>query len=130
MRSFSDVIDGMKDACEIFETPVVSGNVSFYNETDGRGILPTPTIGMIGLIEDTRRIVTSGFKTEGDIIAVLGITNDDLSVSEYTQTVLGRSTTELIEAGCVPRLDLQLEKKVQDTCLALAEAGLLKSAHD
>jgi phosphoribosylformylglycinamidine synthase len=100
MRSFSDVIDGMTEACEIFETPVVSGNVSFYNETDGRGILPTPTIGMIGLIEDTRRIVTSGFKTEGDVIAVLGITNDDLSVSEYTQTVLGRSTTELIETGC------------------------------
>ena len=130
MRSFSDVIDGMKEACEIFETPVVSGNVSFYNETDGSGILPTPTIGMIGLIEDTRRIVTCGFKTEGDVIAVLGTTNDDLSVSEYTQTVLGRSTTELVETGCVPRLDLQLEKKVQDTCLALAEAGLLKSAHD
>jgi phosphoribosylformylglycinamidine synthase subunit PurL len=64
MRSFSDVIDGMAEACEAFETPVVSGNVSFYNETDGKGILPTPTIGMVGLIDDTRKIITQGFKNE------------------------------------------------------------------
>ena len=130
MRSFSDVIDGMAEACSAFETPVVSGNVSFYNETEGRGILPTPTIGMIGLIEDTRKIVTHGFKNEGDIIALLGVTNDDLSVSEYAQSVLGRSTDDLIENGRVPRLDLSLEKKVQDTMLKLADEMLLNSAHD
>src|SRR5436190_13428566 len=130
MRSFSDVIDGIKEACEVFETPVVSGNVSFYNETDGRGILPTPTIGMIGLIEDTRKIVTQGFKDEGDIIALLGTTFDDLSVSEYAQTILGRSTDELIAGGQIPNLDLQVEKNVQDTCLELAQAALLRSAHD
>src|SRR5215213_1193348 len=56
MQSFSDVIDGIKEACEAFGTPVVSGNVSFYNETDGRGILPTPVIGMVGMIDDTRKI--------------------------------------------------------------------------
>jgi phosphoribosylformylglycinamidine synthase len=130
MRSFSDVIDGMKEACEVFETPVVSGNVSFYNETEGRGILPTPTIGMVGLVEDTRRIVTHGFKTEGDIVALLGVTNDDLTVSEYAQTVLGNSTDQLIANGRVPQIDLALEKQVQDVCLKLAEAGLIKSAHD
>ena len=130
MRSFSDVIDGMKEACEAFGTPVVSGNVSFYNETEGRGILPTPTIGMVGLVEDTRRIVTHRFKNEGDVIAMLGVTKDDLSVSEYARTVLGRSTAEMISDGRVPELDLDLEKQVQDTCLALAEAGLLQSAHD
>jgi len=130
MQSFSDVIDGMKKACEVFETPVVSGNVSFYNETEGRGILPTPTIGMVGLVEDTHRIVTHGFKSEGDLIALLGVTRDDLSVSEYAQTILGHSTDELIASGRVPRLDLNSEKHVQDTCLALAEAGLLQSAHD
>ena len=130
MRAFSDVIDGMKEACEMFETPVVSGNVSFYNETEGRGILPTPTIGMVGLIEDTRKIVTHGFKTEGDIIALLGVTNDDLSVSEYAGVVLGRTTDELIESGRVPQIDLALEKLVHDTCLKLVDAGLLKSAHD
>jgi phosphoribosylformylglycinamidine synthase II len=130
MQSFSDVIDGMAEACNVFETPVVSGNVSFYNETDGRGILPTPTIGMVGLIEDTRKIITHGFKNEGDIIALLGVTNDDLSVSEYAQTIAGFSTAQLIESGEVPKLDLDLEKKVQDTLLKLADEMLLNSAHD
>jgi phosphoribosylformylglycinamidine synthase len=130
MRSFSDVIDGMKEACEIFETPVVSGNVSFYNETEGSGILPTPTIGMIGLIEDTRRIVTHGFKNEGDVIAVLGVTNDDLSVSEYARTVGGRTTDDMKIDGRVPVIDLTLEKNVQDACLRLIDEGLLRSAHD
>jgi phosphoribosylformylglycinamidine synthase subunit PurL len=130
MWSFSEVIDGMTEACEVFETPVISGNVSFYNETDGKGILPTPTIGMVGLLEDVRKLVTQGFKNEGDVIALLGITNDDLSVSEYAQTVLGLSTEELIESGTVPKLDLSLEKVVQDTCLRLTDKGLLKSAHD
>jgi phosphoribosylformylglycinamidine synthase len=130
MWSFSEVIDGMKEACEAFETPVVSGNVSFYNETEGRGILPTPTIGMVGLIEDTRKIITQGFKSEGDLIALLGTTNDDLSVSEFAQTVLGISTDELIETGTVPVIDLDLEKRVQETCLKLADQYLLKSAHD
>ena len=130
MRTFSDVIDGMKEACEMFGTPVVSGNVSFYNETDGRGILPTPTIGMVGLIEDTRKIVTQGFKAEGDVIALLGLTKNDISISEYARTVLGMSTEEMIATGRTPGLDLLLEKKVQDTCLKLAEAGLLRSAHD
>ena len=130
MRSFSEVIDGMKEACEMFETPVVSGNVSFYNETEGRGILPTPTIGMVGLIEDTRKIVTQGFKDDGDVIALLGVTRNDLSVSEYAQTVLGCSTDELIASGRVPEIDLSLEKLVQETCLKLVDEGLLKSAHD
>lgn len=130
MQSFSDVIDGMKEACEAFDTPVVSGNVSFYNETDGRGILPTPTIGMVGLIDDTRKMITQGFKNEGDIIALLGVTNDDLSVSEFAQTVAGRSTDELIANGTVPKIDLELEVKVQETLLKLADETLLKSAHD
>jgi phosphoribosylformylglycinamidine synthase len=130
MQDFSDVIDGMAEACEKLDTPVVSGNVSFYNETDGRGILPTPVIGMIGLIEDSRKIVTHGFKTEGDPIALLGTTGDDLSVSEYACTVLGLSTDDLIESGRVPVLDLDLEKRVQDACLALADEKLLRSAHD
>jgi phosphoribosylformylglycinamidine synthase len=130
MQSFSDVIDGIKEACEMFETPVVSGNVSFYNETEGRGILPTPVIGMVGLLEDVRKIITQGFKNEGDVIALLGETRNDLSVSEYAQTILGYTTNKLIESGEVPRLDLNLEKRVQETCLNLADKGLLNSAHD
>jgi phosphoribosylformylglycinamidine synthase len=130
MWSFSEVIDGMNEACETFETPVISGNVSFYNETDGKGILPTPTIGMVGLLEDVRKLITQGFKNDGDLIALLGITNDDLSVSEYAQTILNLTTEELIESGEVPKLDLKLEKLVQDTLLNLADKQLLKSAHD
>jgi len=111
MWSFSEVIDGMAEACRALDTPVVSGNVSFYNETEGRGILPTPVIGMVGLIEDVRRVVSPGFKNEGDVIALLGTTQDDLSLS-------------------VPVLDLERELAVQKACLEAAEAGGLVSAHD
>jgi phosphoribosylformylglycinamidine synthase len=130
MWSFSEVIDGMTEACNAFHTPVVSGNVSFYNETEGRGILPTPVIGMIGLVEDVRRVIQQGFKKEGDVIALLGKTADDLSISEYAATVERLSTEELIATGSVPQIDLQRECAVQAACLAAAEAGLLQSAHD
>jgi phosphoribosylformylglycinamidine synthase len=130
MWSFSEVIDGMAEACRAFNTPVVSGNVSFYNETEGRGILPTPVIGMVGLIEDVRRVVQHGFKAEGDIIALLGTTGDDLSISEYAATIEGRTTAGMIAEGRVPVLDLEREKGVQETCLRAAEGGLLRSAHD
>ena len=114
MWSFSETIDGMAEACRAFETPVVSGNVSFYNETEGRGILPTPVIGMVGLIEDVKRAVLPGFKKSGDVIGLLGITQDDLFTA----------------SGKVPALDLNREVAVQKACLAAAEAGLLVSAHD
>ena len=130
MWSFSEVIDGMAEACTIFNTPVISGNVSFYNETEGRGILPTPVIGMVGLVEDVRRVLQPGFKRAGDLVALLGRTSDEPGVSEYAATVNGRSVAELIATGAVPRIDLKLERAVQDTCLEAAEAGLLQSAHD
>jgi phosphoribosylformylglycinamidine synthase len=130
MWSFSEVIDGMREACEIFETPVVSGNVSFYNETEGRGILPTPVIGMVGLIEDVRKLVTHGFKNEGDFIALLGETKDDLSASEFARVIGGVSTEEMISHGKMPLIDMKLERLVQETCLKLSESGLINSAHD
>src|SRR5262249_50740958 len=130
MRSFSDVVDGMTEACKAFETPVVSGNVSFYNETEGKKILPTPVIGMVGLIEDTRKIITQGFKDEGDMIALIGTTKNDLSVSEYARSVFGKSTEEMIANGRLPELDIELEKRVQKVLLELADRQLLKSAHD
>jgi phosphoribosylformylglycinamidine synthase len=130
MWSFSEVIDGIAEACRAFNTPVVSGNVSFYNETEGRGILPTPVIGMVGLIEDVRRVVQHGFKAAGDIIALLGTTNDDLSISEYAATIEGRTTGEMIYEGRVPALDMERERSVQTACLRAAESGLLRSAHD
>ena len=130
MWSFSEVIDGMAEACRAFNTPVVSGNVSFYNETEGRGIIPTPVIGMIGLVEDVRRVVQPGFKQAGDVIALLGNTADDLSISEFRATIDGVSSDEMIANGSVPTIDLQLECAVQRVCLEAAEAGLLASAHD
>jgi phosphoribosylformylglycinamidine synthase len=124
MWAFSETIDGMAEACRAFETPVVSGNVSFYNETEGRGILPTPVIGMVGLIEDVRRAIVPGFKKDGDVIALLGTTHDDLSMSEFAASIGG------VTSGKVPELDLERELAVQKACLAAAEAGLLLSAHD
>jgi phosphoribosylformylglycinamidine synthase len=130
MWSFSETIDGMAEACRVFDTPVVSGNVSFYNETEGRGILPTPVIGMVGLMEDVRRVIIPGFKKEGDVIALLGTTQDDLANSEYAVSVGGVTTAEIIASGAVPQLDLQRELAVQQATLEAAEAGLLASAHD
>jgi phosphoribosylformylglycinamidine synthase len=130
MWSFSEVIDGMAEACRALETPVVSGNVSFYNETEGRGILPTPVIGMVGLMEDVRRVITPGFKKEGDVIALFGTTQDDLANSEYAVSVAGVSTADIVANAVVPDLDLKLEVAVQQATLEAAEGGLLASAHD
>lgn len=130
MWSFSEVVDGMAEACRAFDTPVISGNVSFYNETEGRGILPTPVVGMVGLIEEVSRIIQPGFKIEGDVVAMLGATNNDLSISEYAATVLGQTSEEMSAEGRVPALDLDLERRVQETCLMAAGEGLLRSAHD
>jgi phosphoribosylformylglycinamidine synthase len=125
MWSFSEVVDGIAEACRAFDTPVVSGNVSFYNETEGQGVLPTPVIGMLGLIEDVKRVIQPGFKNAGDFIALLGVTGDDLSISEYA-AVFGARGAEVR----VPALDLETERAVQTACLRAAEAGLLRSAHD
>jgi len=130
MWAFSEVVDGMAEACRTFNTPVVSGNVSFYNETEGRGILPTPVIGMIGLVEDIRRVVQPGFKNEGDLIALLGQTSDALNISEYASAVEHTTTDQMADEGGLPRLDLKVERAVQTVCLEAAEAGLLASAHD
>jgi phosphoribosylformylglycinamidine synthase subunit PurL len=130
MWSFSEVIDGIAEACNAFNTPVVSGNVSFYNETEGRGVLPTPVIGMVGLIEDVKRVIQPGFKNPGDFIALLGTTRDDLSISEYLATVSGKTREEMLSGGQTPKLDFETERAVQTACLRAAEAGLLHSAHD
>jgi len=124
MWSFSEVIDGMAEACKVFNTPVVSGNVSFYNETEGRGILPTPVIGMLGLIDDVRRVIQPGFKNPGDFVALLGATREDLAASEYANVI------QAVVGERVPALDLEAEQVVQLACLRAARNGLLRSAHD
>jgi phosphoribosylformylglycinamidine synthase subunit PurL len=124
MWQFSEVIDGMSEACAVFQTPVTGGNVSFYNETDGRGIYPSPVIGMVGIVEDPRHVTTQWFKQEGRAIILLGITADDLGASEYVLTMTGEVK------GRVPHLDLESELRVQGSCLKMIQAGLVESAHD
>ena len=124
MWQFSEVVDGMAEACEAFGTPVTGGNVSFYNETDGRGIHPTPVIGMVGIVEDSRHITTQWFKRDDRAIMLVGVTSNDLGASEYAMAMLGGLE------GRVPKLDLDLEHRVQDACLKIIHAGLVESAHD
>jgi phosphoribosylformylglycinamidine synthase subunit PurL len=123
MWQFSETIDGMAEACRALGTPVTGGNVSFYNETDGRGIHPTPVIGMVGIIEDPRHVTTQWFKHEGRAVVMLGATAHDLGATEYA---LAHGDRE----GRVPALDLDTERRVQEACLRIIRAGLVESAHD
>ena len=124
MWSFSETIDGMAEACRALGTPVTGGNVSFYNETEGQGVYPTPVIGMLGLIEDAKHTTTQWFKAAGDVILLLGVTQNDLGASEILSVLAGETS------GAVPRLDLEAEKAVQKVCLDAIRAGLVRSAHD
>jgi phosphoribosylformylglycinamidine synthase len=121
---FSEAVAGMGEACRVFETPVTGGNVSFYNEDPERAVFPTPTIGMIGLIEDLSHITTSWFKNEGDVIILIGETKAELGASEYLHTLHG------VTRGAVPALDLYLEKRMQEILLDAIKAGEIESAHD
>jgi len=121
---FEQVIRGMSEAAEVLGTPVISGNVSFYNESEKGAIYPTPIVGMVGLIEDISHIRSQGFQREGDLIFLLGRTEPELGASMYLEVVHG------LETGRVPALDLKKEKAVQELCLEGIRAGLIKSAHD
>lgn len=121
---FTECIGGMGDACRIFNTPVTGGNVSFYNEDPDRAVFPTPTIGMIGLIEHTDHITTQWFKNDGDVVFLLGENKEELGASEYLHTIYN------ITKGDVPVLDLDAEKKMQNALLAAIRNGLINSAHD
>ena len=102
----------------------MSGNVSFYNETNDLSIYPTPILGMVGLIEPADRMTTQWFKDEGDHIILLGDTNEDLGGTEYLKLIHHR------EQGSPPWLDLDREKAVQQCVLSLIRKGFIKSAHD
>jgi phosphoribosylformylglycinamidine synthase II len=124
MAQFAAAVRGIADACRALEVPVVSGNVSLYNETDGRAIPPTPTVGMVGLMEDVSRHVRVSFRRARDLVAVLGETRDELGASEFLRTVRGR------DEGPCPAVDLDAEKRLVDLLATLAEEGRLSSAHD
>jgi len=121
---FAEAVAGMGEACRVLETPVTGGNVSFYNEDPDRAVFPTPTIGMVGLVEHIDHIMTQWFKDAGDVIFLLGTNREELGASEFLHAI--HSETR----GAVPEIDLMFEKKLQDSLLAAIQQGIIKSAHD
>ncbi len=122
---FSHAILGMKAACEKFETPVTGGNVSFYNQSgDGTAVFPTPTIGMVGVIENQSCITSSAFQNAGDTIILIGPESSDLGSSQYLCKYLGE------EYSPCPEFDLDMEHKVQKAVSEIIRKGWLNSCHD
>ncbi|MFQ6069625.1 MAG: phosphoribosylformylglycinamidine synthase subunit PurL [Candidatus Aminicenantales bacterium] len=124
MWQFKEVIDGIADACRALEIPITGGNVSFYNETQGNPVYPSPVLGIVGEIGDISQSLGPGFKHPGSIIVLLGRNKEELGGSEFLKSVWGK------EKGLPPQIDLEEEKRVQELCRKAIQAGLLESAHD
>ena len=124
MRQFKEVVQGIAEACRAFNIPITGGNVSFYNETEGAPIYPTPVIGVVGILEDVSKAVNPGFKEEGDSIILIGENKEEMGASEYLKSVLNR------EKGMPPQIDLEEEKRIQEFCLEAISLGIVRSAHD
>ncbi|HEX2205535.1 MAG TPA: AIR synthase related protein, partial [Longimicrobium sp.] len=123
-HQMSEALRGIGEACAAFETPVTGGNVSLYNENPRGAIYPTPTIGMVGVVDDLSHVTTAAFKATGDDIVLVGTNTAELGGSEYLKLVHGRV------AGDAPSVDLAAEKALQAALLASIRAGLVRSAHD
>ena len=119
---------GMAEACRALNVPVISGNVSLYNETQGEGIYPTPIIGCLGLLEDVRANVGIGFQQKGDLIVLLG----ESEPSEDASSLAGGEYLELVHGMVAgqPALDIEAEAALQRACRRLVEEGVIRSAHD
>jgi phosphoribosylformylglycinamidine synthase subunit PurL len=139
MWQFSEAIDGIAESCRVLETPITGGNVSFYNETLGKAIYPTPVLGVLGLMEDAECALGAGFRNEGDVIVVLdgainraakdgglkaAATKPEIASSEYAKTIHG------LVAGAPPAIDLAAEKRLIDCLVASASERAVHSAHD
>ncbi|MCA3597994.1 MAG: phosphoribosylformylglycinamidine synthase subunit PurL [Methylobacterium sp.] len=124
MGQFALAVRGIGEAARALEFPVVSGNVSLYNETNGQGILPTPTIGGVGLIADVTKTATLAFKNAGDAIIIMGETRGWLGASAYLATLLGR------EDGAPPPVDLEAEKLRGTLVRVMIESGVVTAVHD
>jgi phosphoribosylformylglycinamidine synthase len=117
-------VKGISEACEALGVPVISGNVSLNNESNGEAIYPTPIIGMAGIIEDCDQFCTMSFKNDGDLIVLIGENKEEIGGSEYLKVFHN------LEKGLPPQIDLSLEKSVQDACRESIQAGIISSAHD
>jgi len=124
MWQFAQAVEGIGEACRALDTPITGGNVSLYNETDGKAIYPTPVIGVVGLLEHADRVVSRSFKAAGDAIVLLGDGHGELGGSEYLKVAYG------LVQGEPPSLDLHVERRLQDLLVQLAGARFLQSAHD
>ena len=125
---FVGVIKGMGKACKKFNTPVTGGNVSFYNQSAVDGVevpvFPTPTIGMLGIVEDKKHITSLAFKGKSDLIYMIGKSTNDISSSEYLASYHG------VKESSAPKFDLDAEYDLQQTIIKLIRAGVIESAHD
>jgi len=121
---FVYALQGMSEACLALDTPVTGGNVSFYNQSPDGPVYPTPTIGMVGIIENISQRMTMDFKEAGDSIYLVGQSRNDLGSSEYLHKIVG------VTLSPAPYFDLQEEKQTQQTILKLIQQGLIRSAHD
>jgi phosphoribosylformylglycinamidine synthase len=124
MWQLAESIAGIGEACRALDVPITGGNVSLYNETDGRAIYPTPIIGVVGLLDDVDRVLTRRFQESGDIVILLGEGRGELGGSEYLKLAHG------LVQGLPPSIDLRLERALQDLLVALANDRLIRSAHD
>lgn len=121
---FKEAVAGIAEACQMFETPVTGGNVSFYNENLHGVVYPTPVIGMLGIVDDLKYVTTHSFKQDGDLIVLLGENRGEVGGSEYLNVQFNKTV------GDCPTLNLQFEKQLQQVCLKAIRSGWIHSAHD
>jgi phosphoribosylformylglycinamidine synthase len=124
MWQFARAVEGISAACLALDIPITGGNVSLYNETDGRAIYPTPVLGVVGLIEDAGKVLGRAFRAAGEAIVLLGETSNELGASEYLKVAEG------IERGVPPQLVLKAERALQQLLVGAARDGVIHSAHD
>jgi phosphoribosylformylglycinamidine synthase len=124
MWQFAQAVEGIGEACRALGVPITGGNVSLYNETDGKAIYPTPVIGVVGLLEHADRMLARRFQGSGDVIVLLGEGRGELGGSEYLKVVHG------LVCGVPPAVNLEAERALQDVVVALAGERLIRSAHD
>jgi phosphoribosylformylglycinamidine synthase len=124
MWQFAEAVRGLADACRALETPVTGGNVSFYNQTGDTAILPTPVVGVLGVIEDVSRRTPSGFRTPGQAIYLLGETRDEFGGSEWAHVLHGHL------GGRPPAVDLDAEKVLAELVVRASHEGMIGAAHD
>jgi len=124
MWQFKEAVEGIAEACRQFDIPVTGGNVSFYNETEGKSIYPTPVLGIVGLVEDTSTVPSPGFLAAGEAIVLLGENKEELGGSEYLRVIFN------LEKGQPPALDFDLEKHLLECCRQVIRQKLIRTAHD